>query len=171
MESALLSFAPIFSSSKAPRPHHAYSLRPHLSQCSIRRSGVRASNFHQSKEFFAIPLPAAVSRQSALSASSSFRALASGGGADGESKDVMDSSAGLITLDVTGMMCDGCVAGVTKILESQPQVSSAKVSLQTATAVVCATPDAQLIQNWQKDLGERLANHLTNCGFKSNLRG
>ncbi|XP_020526220.1 copper-transporting ATPase PAA1, chloroplastic isoform X2 [Amborella trichopoda] len=76
----------------------------------------------------------------------------------------------VIILDVGGMSCGGCAASVKRILESQPQVSSASVNLATEIAVVWAIPEVQVTQNWQQHLGEILASHLTSCGFKSNLR-
>ncbi|XP_058096793.1 copper-transporting ATPase PAA1, chloroplastic-like isoform X2 [Magnolia sinica] len=182
MESAVLSI-PIISSKTLkynPNSLHRNHFKPSPNQ-TLTKSSIRSivsSNSHRSREFFSMSfaaiLPenpsatALISRQLA-SASSSARASASGG--SGESKPVSDSSANEIILDVAGMMCDGCVKSVTRILESQPQVSSARVNLATETAVVCATPEAQVTQNWQQQVGETLANHLTNCGFKSNLRG
>ncbi|XP_020242330.1 copper-transporting ATPase PAA1, chloroplastic isoform X1 [Asparagus officinalis] len=68
------------------------------------------------------------------------------------------------------MSCGGCAASVKRILESQPQVSTASVNLATETAVVWAVPEAKATENWKRYLGEKLANHLTTCGFKSNLR-
>ncbi|KAK1288370.1 hypothetical protein QJS10_CPB19g01412 [Acorus calamus] len=52
----------------------------------------------------------------------------------------------------------------------QPQVSSASVNLATETAVVWAVPEVKATENWKQSLGEKLANHLTGCGFKSSLR-
>ncbi|OWM87756.1 hypothetical protein CDL15_Pgr016452 [Punica granatum] len=76
----------------------------------------------------------------------------------------------VIILDVGGMTCGGCAASVKKILENQPQVSSATVNLTTETAVVWPVSEAKAVPNWQKELGEALAEHLTNCGFSSSLR-
>ncbi|KAK8930739.1 hypothetical protein KSP39_PZI016640 [Platanthera zijinensis] len=76
----------------------------------------------------------------------------------------------IILLDVGGMSCGGCAASVKRILESQPQVLSANVNLATETAVVWALPESVLMQNWKKQLGEKLASQLTNCGFKSEIR-
>lgn len=53
----------------------------------------------------------------------------------------------------------------------QPQVTSASVNLATETAVVWVVPEANAAENWKHFLGEKLANQLTTCGFKSNLRG
>ena len=33
------------------------------------------------------------------------------------------------------------------------------------------TPEAKATKDWQKQLGEKLANHLTTCGFQSHLQG
>ncbi|PIN00183.1 Cation transport ATPase [Handroanthus impetiginosus] len=76
----------------------------------------------------------------------------------------------VIILDVGGMTCGGCAASVKRILESQPQVSSASVNLTTETAIVWPLSEAKVAPNWRRDIGEALAKHLTNCGFKSNLR-
>lgn len=89
------------------------------------------------------------------------------GGAD----DVSALSSDVIILDVGGMTCGGCAASVKRILESQPQVSSASVNLTTETAIVWPVSDAKVVPNWKKQLGEALAKHLTTCGFTSNLRG
>ncbi|PPD93693.1 hypothetical protein GOBAR_DD09386 [Gossypium barbadense] len=71
----------------------------------------------------------------------------------------------------SGMMCGGCASSVKKILESQPQVSSATVDLTTATAMVWPVFEAKAVPNWQKELGEALAKQLTSSGFESKLRG
>ncbi|XP_022763692.1 copper-transporting ATPase PAA1, chloroplastic isoform X2 [Durio zibethinus] len=86
------------------------------------------------------------------------------GGAD----QLSSLSSDVIILD--GMTCGGCAASVKRILESQAQVSSASVNLTTETAIVWPVSEAKVVPNWQKELGEALARHLTNCGFKSNLR-
>ncbi|RVW74561.1 Copper-transporting ATPase PAA1, chloroplastic [Vitis vinifera] len=102
-----------------------------------------------------------------------------GGGGDGgdtnpkaaAAEEVTGFSPDVIILDVGGMTCGGCAASVKRILESQPQVSSASVNLTTETAIVWPVSEAKVIPNWQQQLGEELAKHLTNCGFKSNPRG
>ncbi|KAF8020023.1 hypothetical protein BT93_G0651 [Corymbia citriodora subsp. variegata] len=103
-----------------------------------------------------------------------------GGGVDGEdgkAKSVVDGaeeasavSSDVIILDVGGMTCGGCAASVKRILENQPKVSAASVNLTTETAIVWPVSEAKAVPNWQKELGETLAKHLTNCGFKSNPR-
>ncbi|KHN39225.1 Putative copper-transporting ATPase PAA1 [Glycine soja] len=69
-----------------------------------------------------------------------------------------------------GMVCGGCAATVKRILENQPQVSSASVNLTTETAIVWPVSEAKNAPNWQKQLGEALAEHLTSCGYNSSLR-
>ncbi|XP_027347614.1 copper-transporting ATPase PAA1, chloroplastic [Abrus precatorius] len=104
------------------------------------------------------------------------------GGSGGESGDanlklVGDTSQELsalspdvIILDVSGMVCGGCAATVKRILESRPEVSSASVNLTTETAIVWPVSEAKNTPNWQKQLGEALAEHLTSCGYNSSLR-
>ncbi|KAM7279550.1 hypothetical protein ACFE04_006684 [Oxalis oulophora] len=103
-----------------------------------------------------------------------------GGGEGGASEENLDAKAGdvssssspdVIILAVGGMMCGGCASSVKRILESQKQVSSATVNLATETAIVWPVSEAKVASNWQKDLGEELAKHLTNCGFKSDVKG
>ncbi|XP_042492322.1 copper-transporting ATPase PAA1, chloroplastic [Macadamia integrifolia] len=88
----------------------------------------------------------------------------------GEPDKVSALSPDVIILDVGGMTCGGCAASVKRILESQPQVSSANVNLATETAIIWPVAEVKVSQNWQQQLGETLAKHLTDCGFKSNLR-
>ncbi|XP_058771742.1 copper-transporting ATPase PAA1, chloroplastic-like [Vicia villosa] len=77
-----------------------------------------------------------------------------------------------IVLHVRGMMCEGCASSVKKILETQPQVLSATVNLASETALVSPLlSEDKTPPNWQKQLGETLANHLTTCGFATTLRG
>ncbi len=45
------------------------------------------------------------------------------------------------TLEVTGMTCGGCSSAITKALEKTPGVTSAKVSLEDARAIVEYDPD------------------------------
>ncbi|KAL2342101.1 hypothetical protein Fmac_010041 [Flemingia macrophylla] len=77
-----------------------------------------------------------------------------------------DDRRAIITLNVGGMMCEGCANSVKKILESRPQVLSANVNLASETAIVSPLPEP----NDLKQLGEELAQHLTTCGFTSSLR-
>uniref|UniRef100_A0A453B1V2 HMA domain-containing protein n=1 Tax=Aegilops tauschii subsp. strangulata TaxID=200361 RepID=A0A453B1V2_AEGTS len=70
-----------------------------------------------------------------------------------------------------GMMCDGCAASVKRILESQPEVTSATVDYKEARAVVWTTPEVKVAEDWQKQCGEKLASHLGTCGFESRPQG
>ncbi|KAF3657254.1 Copper-transporting ATPase PAA1, chloroplastic [Capsicum annuum] len=56
------------------------------------------------------------------------------------------------------------------ILDVSPQVSSATVNLTTETAIVWPVSEVKVVPNWQKQLGETLAKHLSTHGFKSNVR-
>ncbi|XP_050366429.1 copper-transporting ATPase PAA1, chloroplastic isoform X2 [Argentina anserina] len=106
------------------------------------------------------------------SSHASFASGGGNGGFGGESGggEVSAVSTDVIMLDVGGMTCGGCAASVKRILESQPQVSSASVNLTTEVAIVWPVSEAKLTPNWQTQLGETLAKHLTNCGFSSNIR-
>ncbi|RLN41961.1 copper-transporting ATPase PAA1, chloroplastic-like [Panicum miliaceum] len=83
--------------------------------------------------------------------------------------DSSDADADAIVLHVGGMTCGGCAAKVKRILENQPEVALATVDVEKAIAVVWTTPEAKATKDWQKQLGEKLANHLTTCGFQSHL--
>lgn len=48
---------------------------------------------------------------------------------------------GTVTLDVTGMHCDGCAGGLTSELRRVPGVCAAEVSLTNRTAVVAFDTD------------------------------
>lgn len=56
-------------------------------------------------------------------------------------------------------------------VNGQPLVSSVSVNLTTETAIVWPVSEAKTAPNWQKQLGKTLAEHLSSCGFNSNLRG
>ena len=56
-------------------------------------------------------------------------------------------------------------------VNGQPQVSSASVNLTEKIATVWPAPEAKIEPNWHNKLGGALAEYLTNCGFKSSLRG
>ncbi|KAL9321400.1 hypothetical protein ACSQ67_013239 [Phaseolus vulgaris] len=77
----------------------------------------------------------------------------------------------VITLHVGGMMCEGCANSVKKLLESRPQVLSARVNLTSELAIVSPAPEEKTAPNYIKQLGEELAQHLTTCGFTSTLQG
>jgi len=58
-----------------------------------------------------------------------------------------------ITLNVTGMTCQHCVAAVTKALKGVPGVESADVSLEQQQAVVTGAADSQAMIQAVKDEG------------------
>ncbi|KQK21452.1 copper-transporting ATPase PAA1, chloroplastic isoform X2 [Brachypodium distachyon] len=94
-------------------------------------------------------------------------AAAAAAAALGEEAGTADAD--VILLHVEGMSCGGCAANVKRILESQPEVASATVDFEKAAAVVWTTPEAKATKDWHKLLGEKLANHLSSCGFQSHL--
>ncbi|KAK4491215.1 hypothetical protein RD792_001948 [Penstemon davidsonii] len=160
MESTLLSISSstvsIFSLSKSHSPHstlylHGRSTHLQLSRCTdLTRPGQ------------GFPVPGLGSVDLCRSRFASY--------AVSFDSDAAPLSSDVIILDVEGMTCGGCSASVKRILESQPQVSSADVNLTTGTAIIWPVSEAKVAPNWQKDLGEVLAKHLTTCGFSSNLR-
>ncbi|KAK2633148.1 hypothetical protein EUGRSUZ_L00482 [Eucalyptus grandis] len=84
------------------------------------------------------------------------------------SSGAVSVSPGSREVPLAGMTCGGCAAGMKRILENEPQVSAASVNLTSRTSIVWPVSEAQAMPDWQKELGETLAKHLTNCGFKSN---
>ncbi|GAQ77948.1 Cation transport ATPase [Klebsormidium nitens] len=80
-----------------------------------------------------------------------------------------DRSDEVVVLDVGGMSCGGCASAVKRILESQPEVSSATVNLATETALIQLEPSAESDGKKEK-VAEQLAAQLTKAGFKSTLR-
>ncbi|XP_051214864.1 copper-transporting ATPase PAA1, chloroplastic isoform X2 [Lolium perenne] len=85
--------------------------------------------------------------------------------------DAAEPASDAILLSVQGMMCDGCASSVKRILEGQPEVTSAAVDYKEARAVVWTTPEVKLTEDWQKHWGEKLASHLGTCGFESSPQG
>ncbi|RRT74649.1 hypothetical protein B296_00029352 [Ensete ventricosum] len=83
-----------------------------------------------------------------------------------ESGEASTRGSDVIILDVGVIMLPDNVCD-----HVQPQVSSANVNLATETAIVWAVSEAKVLPNWKQQLGDRLAGHLTACGFKSSLRG
>lgn len=58
-----------------------------------------------------------------------------------------------LTLSVTGMTCQHCVASVTKALQSVPGVESAEVSLEQKQAVITGSADPGALVRAVKDEG------------------
>ncbi|KAI4342086.1 hypothetical protein MLD38_026744 [Melastoma candidum] len=168
------SLFPLSSAAAARRLSRAYRLPDSPLSPSIGFCGHRALRC-ASRQDVPFPVPGGGDGGKSPGAGGS----GGGGGGDGEdARGTVDSAAGdtavsseVIILDVGGMSCGGCAASVKRILESQPQVSTASVNLTTETAVIWPKSEAKTVPNWQKELGDALAKHLTSCGFKSNLRG
>ncbi|KAK4254270.1 hypothetical protein QN277_009674 [Acacia crassicarpa] len=95
---------------------------------------------------------------------------ASGDGNSRRPGELSSFSPEIVVLNVEGMMCEGCANSVKKLLESRPQVSSASVNLTEKIATVWPAPEAKTESNWHNKFGGGLAEHLTNCGFKSSLQ-
>ncbi|KAI9103521.1 hypothetical protein K1719_023144 [Acacia pycnantha] len=57
------------------------------------------------------------------------------------------------------------------VLNVEPQLSSASVNLTGKIETVWPAPEAKTESNWHNKFGGGLAEHLTNCGFKSSLQG
>lgn len=71
-----------------------------------------------------------------------------------------------ILLDVSGMMCGGCVARVKSVLMSDDRVASAVVNMMTETAAVRLKPEVEMMA----DAAESLAKRLTESGFEAKRR-
>lgn len=68
-------------------------------------------------------------------------------------------------LDVSGMMCGGCVSRVKSILSADDRVDSVAVNLLTETAAIKLRPEVAA-----DVAAESLAGRLTECGFASKRR-
>ncbi|CAL9231100.1 unnamed protein product [Arabidopsis halleri] len=71
-----------------------------------------------------------------------------------------------ILLEVSGMMCGGCVARVKSVLMSDDRVASAVVNMLTETAAVKLKPEVEVTA----DAAESLAKRLTEGGFEAKRR-
>jgi len=97
----------------------------------------------------------------------------SGGGSAGNvigdiaASDTADVKEDVILLDVGGMKCGGCVSHVKDLLEKHPDVIAATVNLATETALVKVKLRAGVKV---EELGEQLAQVLTNAGFATKLK-
>ncbi|KAF3567431.1 hypothetical protein DY000_02018274 [Brassica cretica] len=72
-----------------------------------------------------------------------------------------------VLLDVSGMMCGGCVARVKSVLMSDDRVASAVVNMLTETAAVRLKPEVEEVV---ADAAESLAKRLTESGFEAKRR-
>lgn len=68
-------------------------------------------------------------------------------------------------LDVSGMMCGGCVSRVKSVLSADDRVDSVAVNLLTETAAIKLRPEVAA-----DVAAESLAGRLTECGFASKRR-
>ncbi|NP_001289916.1 copper-transporting ATPase PAA2, chloroplastic-like [Camelina sativa] len=71
-----------------------------------------------------------------------------------------------VLLDVSGMMCGGCVARVKSVLMSDDRVASAVVNMLTETAAVRLKSEFEVVV----DVAESLAKRLTESGFEAKRR-
>ncbi|OWM63308.1 copper-transporting ATPase PAA2, chloroplastic isoform X2 [Punica granatum] len=71
-----------------------------------------------------------------------------------------------VLLDVSGMMCGGCVSRVKSLLSADERVDSVVVNMLTESAAVKLTPEVE----GGDSVAEDLAARLTECGFPSKRR-
>lgn len=69
-------------------------------------------------------------------------------------------------LDVSGMMCGGCVSRVKSVLSADDRVESVVVNMLTETAAVKLNPRT----HYPANVEESLARRLTECGFPTKRR-
>ncbi|CAI9096712.1 OLC1v1032915C2 [Oldenlandia corymbosa var. corymbosa] len=72
-----------------------------------------------------------------------------------------------VLLDVTGMMCGGCVSRVKSILSADDRVDAVVVNMLTETAAIKLKKESVLFAG---AAGEELARRLTECGFPTKRR-
>lgn len=76
-----------------------------------------------------------------------------------------------VLLDVSGMMCGGCVSRVKSIISSDDRVDSVVVNMLTETAAIRFKSDEVAAEaDSAVNVAESLARRLTDCGFPTNLR-
>ncbi|XP_025012597.1 copper-transporting ATPase PAA2, chloroplastic isoform X2 [Ricinus communis] len=73
-----------------------------------------------------------------------------------------------ILLDVTGMMCGGCVSRVKSLLSSDERVESVVVNMLTETAAVRLKRDFAVDST--AEIADSFAKRLTDCGFETKKR-
>ncbi|CAG7910725.1 unnamed protein product [Brassica rapa] len=115
-----------------------------------RRSRIQR---HGSKPSFLVSNSIEITTQSIESTIESVKSVAS------DDKPVL--------LDVSGMMCGGCVARVKSVLMSDDRVASAVVNMLTETAAVRLKPE---VEEAVADAAESLAKRLTESGFEAKRR-
>jgi Cu2+-exporting ATPase len=72
-----------------------------------------------------------------------------------------------VLLDVSGMMCGGCVSRVKSVLSADDRVHSVAVNMLTETAAIQLRPE---LGDGAEAVAESLAGRLTECGFASKRR-
>lgn len=76
-----------------------------------------------------------------------------------------------VLLDVSGMMCGGCVSRVRSVLSADERVESAAVNMLTETAAIKLKPEVAAEAGFQAaNVADSLARRLTECGFASKRR-
>ncbi|KAF3446112.1 hypothetical protein FNV43_RR11291 [Rhamnella rubrinervis] len=76
-----------------------------------------------------------------------------------------------VLLDVSGMMCGGCVSRVKSVLSSDDRVDSVAVNMLTETAAIRLKPEVSVeTELTAADVADSLARRLTECGFSSKRR-
>ncbi|XP_008220574.1 PREDICTED: copper-transporting ATPase PAA2, chloroplastic [Prunus mume] len=73
-----------------------------------------------------------------------------------------------VLLDVSGMMCGGCVSRVKSVLSADERVDSVAVNMLTETAAIKLRPE--VAADGVETVAESLAGRLTECGFASKRR-
>ncbi|CAL8996018.1 unnamed protein product [Prunus brigantina] len=73
-----------------------------------------------------------------------------------------------VLLDVSGMMCGGCVSRVKSVLSADERVDSVAVNMLTETAAIKLRPE--VAADGVETVAESLAGRLTDCGFASKRR-
>ncbi|XP_062021895.1 copper-transporting ATPase PAA2, chloroplastic [Rosa rugosa] len=72
-----------------------------------------------------------------------------------------------VLLDVSGMMCGGCVSRVKSVLSADDRVHSVAVNMLTETAAIKLRPE---VEGGAEAVAESLAGRLTECGFAARRR-
>nr|AYW01698.1 HMA8 protein [Morus alba] len=76
-----------------------------------------------------------------------------------------------ILLDVSGMMCGGCVSRVRSVLSSDERIESVAVNMLTETAAIKLKPEVAAEAGFAAaNVADSLARRLTECGFSSKRR-
>ncbi|KAH7523884.1 hypothetical protein FEM48_Zijuj06G0059300 [Ziziphus jujuba var. spinosa] len=76
-----------------------------------------------------------------------------------------------VLLDVSGMMCGGCVSRVKSVLSSDERVDSVAVNMLTETAAIKLKPEVFKETDFAAaNVADNLAQRLTECGFSAKRR-